>query len=289
MSPSIIILQHPPALAMTKRTVMPCFHRRSIFSKCIRYYFTIFFSKQLLTMDQQDGFFSVLRQIQAVEKSFTNILMEAAYKMSKLTQSQMFILIETPEGRTFTGSPNLCQTYSTGDGLFGLDSDVHLRLDGEVPQRTGIGRKRREPSDENHDEDHDEDQDQEEDNRNEDGPDEDRRDDDRRDEERRDEDGLDENSFDAFEDSSEWTPASGASKVKRAKNLPPCIPALGPPKESEESSSSSSSWLPGKGTSEVWKYFERNRDRPEVARCTICQRELMRTLIRENEIDQKFD
>ena len=206
-------------------------------------------------MDQQDGFFSVLRQIKAVEKSFTNILMEAAYKMSKLTQSQMFILIETPEGRTFTGSPNLCQTYSTGDGLFGHDSDVHLRLDGEVPRRTGTDRERREPSDENHGEDRDQEED---------GGDEDHRD----------EDDPDGETFDAFDDSSLWIPVSGTSKVKISEDLAPWMPDSGPAKESEESSSS---WLPGRGTSEVWKYFERNRDRQMVARCTLCQAELKRT------------
>ena len=56
--------------------------------------------------------------------------MEAAFKLSQLTESQMFIMIETQEGRTFTGSSRLCEAYST-TGLYGQETDVQMQMDDE--------------------------------------------------------------------------------------------------------------------------------------------------------------
>ena len=75
----------------------------------------------------------VLLRLKAMEKSFTFLLMEAATRLSELTESQMFIMIESPEGRTFTGSPSLCDKYAT-QGLIGQLDDVLLRMDEPQPQ-----------------------------------------------------------------------------------------------------------------------------------------------------------
>ena len=74
----------------------------------------------------------ILLRLKAMEKSFTFLLMEAATRLSELTESQMFIMIETPEGRTFTGSPSLCEKYAT-HGLFSQLDDVMLRMDEPQP------------------------------------------------------------------------------------------------------------------------------------------------------------
>ena len=74
-----------------------------------------------------EGISAVLRQLKVMEKSFANILMEAAVKLSHLSNSQMFILIETQDGRTFTGSPNLCEAFST-NGLYGQENDVQMHI-----------------------------------------------------------------------------------------------------------------------------------------------------------------
>ena len=73
---------------------------------------------------------AMLQHIKTMEKSFAYILMEAAFKLSQLTESQMFILIETREGRTFTGSSSLCEAYST-TGLYGQETDVQMQMDDE--------------------------------------------------------------------------------------------------------------------------------------------------------------
>ena len=51
--------------------------------------------------------------------------------MTELTQSKLFVLVETGEGRTFTGSTTLCKLYS-GGGLKRRVHDVQLGPDGAV-------------------------------------------------------------------------------------------------------------------------------------------------------------
>ena len=72
--------------------------------------------------------FTLLNQLQTVEKTFMNILMEAAMKLSSLTESNIFVLIETPEERKFAGSAPLCQSF-IDDGLSYRDGDVQLDVD----------------------------------------------------------------------------------------------------------------------------------------------------------------
>ena len=74
----------------------------------------------------------VLHQLKNVEKDFTYIIMEAALKLIQLTESKIFIVIESNEGRTFSGSTSLCQTYST-EGLFLGENDTKLELDTAKP------------------------------------------------------------------------------------------------------------------------------------------------------------
>ena len=67
-------------------------------------------------------------RLKALENSFTLLLMEAFSRMTELTQSRLFVLVETGEGRTFTGSSTLCKQYS-GRGLIRGENDVELSPD----------------------------------------------------------------------------------------------------------------------------------------------------------------
>lgn len=78
-------------------------------------------------MASQD-LFHLLNQLQTVEKTFINILMEAAIKLSSLTESNIFVLVETPEERKFAGSSVLCQSYLE-NGLHHRENDVQLEVD----------------------------------------------------------------------------------------------------------------------------------------------------------------
>ena len=72
--------------------------------------------------------FHLLNQLQTVEKALINILMEAAIKISSLTESNIFVLVETPEERKFGGSAALCQGYLE-TGLRHREDDVKLDVD----------------------------------------------------------------------------------------------------------------------------------------------------------------
>ena len=72
--------------------------------------------------------FHLLNQLQTVEKALINILMEAAIKISSLTESNIFVLVETPEERKFGGSATLCQGYVEA-GLRHRENDVKLDVD----------------------------------------------------------------------------------------------------------------------------------------------------------------
>ena len=66
-----------------------------------------------------------VHRLKALENSFTLLLMEAFSRMTELTQSRLFVLVETGDGRTFTGSPSLCEQYSNR-GLIRGSNDVLL-------------------------------------------------------------------------------------------------------------------------------------------------------------------
>ena len=48
--------------------------------------------------------FHLLNQLQTVEKALINILMEAAIKISSLTESNIFVVIETAKEHKYGGS-----------------------------------------------------------------------------------------------------------------------------------------------------------------------------------------
>jgi len=60
-----------------------------------------------------------------MELSFATILMEAAMKMSSLTDASVFMLVETHEGRRFTGKRHLCDSYIRGD-FSASDRDLEI-------------------------------------------------------------------------------------------------------------------------------------------------------------------
>ena len=78
-------------------------------------------------MSSQD-LFQLLNQLQTVEKTVINILMEAAIKLSSLTESNIFVLVESPEERKFAGSSALCQSFVDA-GLSHKANDIRLEVD----------------------------------------------------------------------------------------------------------------------------------------------------------------
>ena len=62
-------------------------------------------------MASTTNLFSLVNQLQNLEHSLTGLLMEMAVKMGNLTDANVFLLVETQEGRTICGQRHLCQQY----------------------------------------------------------------------------------------------------------------------------------------------------------------------------------
>ena len=73
----------------------------------------------------------LVNQLQNFEQCLTDLLMEMAAKIGSLTDSNIFLVIETQEGRKISGQRHLCQQYLQGalapvgvDHLFDVDTSV---------------------------------------------------------------------------------------------------------------------------------------------------------------------
>jgi len=79
-------------------------------------------------MSSSQSLIGLVNQLQNMETSFTNILMEAALKLASLTDASLFLLVETPEGRRYAGRPHLCTAYQDGT-LNALPDDKEMETD----------------------------------------------------------------------------------------------------------------------------------------------------------------
>jgi hypothetical protein len=79
-------------------------------------------------MSSSLGLLDLANHLHNLESSFGKILIEAAVKLSQLTDINLFILMETPEGRKFSGKRHLCESYIEGR-LHPIGNDVELVVD----------------------------------------------------------------------------------------------------------------------------------------------------------------
>ena len=79
-------------------------------------------------MSSPQSLFGLVSHLQHMEQKLTDILLEAAMKMSSLTDSSIFILVETQEGRKFSGKPHLCDAYRQSR-LIPTEADVECLVD----------------------------------------------------------------------------------------------------------------------------------------------------------------
>ena len=73
----------------------------------------------------------LVNQLQNLEVSFSKILMETAMKLSALTDLNVFVLVETQDGRRFSGKRHLCDAYIDGS-LTLQGSDVEFEINPSV-------------------------------------------------------------------------------------------------------------------------------------------------------------
>ena len=79
-------------------------------------------------MSSPQSLLDLVTRLQHIEQNITDVLLEAAMKMSSLTDTSVFILVETQEGRKFSGEPHLCNAYRNSQ-LSPKDTDVECLVD----------------------------------------------------------------------------------------------------------------------------------------------------------------
>lgn len=73
----------------------------------------------------------VVNQLQSMENTLTAILIETALKLSSLTDTKVFVLVDSTEGRRFAGAPQLCQSYAS-NSLSPIGNDIEVLLQPNV-------------------------------------------------------------------------------------------------------------------------------------------------------------
>ena len=82
-------------------------------------------------MASASSLLGLVSQLQSLESSFAAILMEAAMKLANLTDANIFFLVETPQGRKFSGKRHLCDLYIGGE-LAPVGDDVEYLVDPSI-------------------------------------------------------------------------------------------------------------------------------------------------------------
>jgi len=82
-------------------------------------------------MTSVDNILGLVSHLHSMESSFSAILIEAAMKLASLTDANLFILVETKDGRRFAGKRHLCNLYTSGE-LSPVGSDLEMEVDPSV-------------------------------------------------------------------------------------------------------------------------------------------------------------
>ena len=77
---------------------------------------------------------AIASHLQFLESSLSNILIEAALKLTTLTDSSFFILIDGPNGRKYAGADALKDVFKK-EGLMRENGDAEMNIEGEIRVR----------------------------------------------------------------------------------------------------------------------------------------------------------
>jgi len=90
-------------------------------------------------MASASSLLGLVSQLQSMESSFASILFEAAMKLSSLTDAKVFLMVDSPEGRSWAGHPILRHTF-LNEGLHPQEEDTEIEVD---PNVSAIVRKKK--------------------------------------------------------------------------------------------------------------------------------------------------
>ena len=86
-------------------------------------------------MSTATNLLSLLNQLQLMENSLTNFMLETILKLQSLTETKVFLLLESPgsseNGRRYCGTPDLVEAFEKGQ-LASMTRDVSVSLDQSV-------------------------------------------------------------------------------------------------------------------------------------------------------------
>ena len=84
-------------------------------------------SRLVINMSASHSLIALVNQLQAMESSLASIIFESVAKLSSLTSSSVFLLIETDDGnRRFSGSQHLREAFMNG-ALAASPKDMQVR------------------------------------------------------------------------------------------------------------------------------------------------------------------
>jgi len=79
-------------------------------------------------MASTDCLFDLVDQLHNLESTVTSLIFEMAFKLSALSSTNIFVLVENNQGRKYAGKSHLCDFYATS-GLKSLANDVRVDFD----------------------------------------------------------------------------------------------------------------------------------------------------------------
>lgn len=82
-------------------------------------------------MNTSGALIGLVDHLQTMESMVTTILIEAAMKLATLTDAGVFLLVESRDGRRFSGKRHLCDAYLEGR-LHPTDGDVELEVNPNI-------------------------------------------------------------------------------------------------------------------------------------------------------------
>lgn len=79
-----------------------------------------------------ENLFNLVDQLQHLESTVTKLIFEMAFKLSSLTSSNIFLMVENNLGRKYGGKQNLCAEFSSAVGLKPIPNDIVVEFDPET-------------------------------------------------------------------------------------------------------------------------------------------------------------
>ena len=104
-----------------------------------------------MTLESRDTMasplFSLGNCLHELESKFGEAIMESILRLSSLTDANVFLVVETPQGKRFCGKERLCRSFAEGKLTFDNEKDCEMRLSNKDVGLTAVRRPDLRPAD----------------------------------------------------------------------------------------------------------------------------------------------